>query len=155
MKYWHVETSQGFDSREESQRVLGHIGAPLEEVAIADKPALNLNQTAALNDAPELVDGTWTLDWTVTTGAATAEMIKAEAYRRIVAILPEWRQRNLLAQASILAEKGRSSWTDDELAAWNAGAAQWAQIAAIRAASDDIEAMSPIPTDYTDNSYWP
>lgn len=85
----------------------------------------------------------------------TVEEVKREAYRRIVSICPEWKQRNLLAQASILAEKGRANWTAEELAAWDAGEVIWQSIAGIRKASDDIEAMDPIPVDYTDNKWWP
>lgn len=81
--------------------------------------------------------------------------IKAEAYRRIIAICPEWKQRNLVAQASILAEKGRANWTPEEAAAWAAGEAIWEQIAAIREASDQLEAMDPLPTDFRDEQYWP
>jgi hypothetical protein len=80
--------------------------------------------------------------------------VKAEAARRIVAILPEWKQRNLTAQAAILAEKGRANWTADELAAWEAGAALWARVAAIRAASDAIETMEPIPRDVSADDLW-
>lgn len=83
-----------------------------------------------------------------------AQSVKDEAYRRIVAICPEWKQRNLTAQATILAEKGRANWTADELAAWEAGEAIWQSIAAIRAASDEIEAMDPIPQDFAEDSYW-
>jgi hypothetical protein len=81
--------------------------------------------------------------------------IKAEAHKRINNLVPEWKQRNLTAQASILAEKGRSNWTAQEMAAWEAGEAIWAQVEAIRAASDAIEAMTPIPTDFVDDQYWP
>ena len=81
--------------------------------------------------------------------------IKAEAYRRIVAVCPEWKQRNLTAQAAILAKKGEANWTQDEAAAWAAGEAIWTQIAAIRAASDDLEAMNPMPSDFTDERHWP
>lgn len=84
-----------------------------------------------------------------------AQQVKDEAYRRIVAICPEWKQRNLTAQASILAEKGRANWTAEELEAWNAGEAIWQSIAAIRAASDQLEAMGPIPDDYMDDKHWP
>jgi hypothetical protein len=80
--------------------------------------------------------------------------IKAEAERRILAICPEWKQRNLTAQAAILAEKGRSQWTAGELDAWTTGEALWAQVAAIRAASDALEAMDPIPEDITDDTHW-
>lgn len=84
----------------------------------------------------------------------SVDQIKAEAHRRIVAICPEWKQRNLTAQAAQLAEKGRDNWTAEEVAAWNAGKALWEQIVALRAASDALEAMDPIPTDYTDDKYW-
>lgn len=86
--------------------------------------------------------------------AEQVEAVKAEAMRRILAICPEWKQRNLTAQAAILAEKGRASWTADELAAWNAGRAIWDQIAAIRSRSDAIEAMDPIPADFADDQHW-
>ena len=82
------------------------------------------------------------------------EAVKAEAMRRILALCPEWKQRNLTAQAAILAEKGRAGWTTDEFAAWNAGKAIWDQIAAIRSRSDAIEAMDPIPADFADDQHW-
>lgn len=84
----------------------------------------------------------------------TPERVKREANRRIIAIAPEWKQRNLLAQAAILAAKGRSSWTAEEQAAWDAGEAIWVRISAIRAASDALEEMDPIPSDYRDDKYW-
>lgn len=81
--------------------------------------------------------------------------IKAEAHRRIILIIPEWKQRNLTAQAAVLAEKGRANWTAEELAAWDAGEAVWAQVQAVRTASDALEAIDPIPTDITADQYWP
>ena len=80
--------------------------------------------------------------------------VKAEAGRRIVAICPEWRQRNLTAQATQLLRKGEVNWSSEEAAAWAAGQAIWDQIAAIRARSDEIEAMDPIPADFRDDAYW-
>jgi hypothetical protein len=82
------------------------------------------------------------------------DLIKAEAARRILEICPEWKQRNLTAQAAILAKKGEANWTPEEQAAWDAGEVIWAQIAAIRAKSDALEAMDPIPADFKDDSYW-
>lgn len=82
-------------------------------------------------------------------------LVKAEAYRRIVTLCPEWKQRNLTAQAAQLAKKGEANWTEAEGAAWAAGEALWAQIAGIRAASDTLEAMSPIPVDFADDQHWP
>ncbi|MDN2584078.1 hypothetical protein [Aquibium sp. ELW1220] len=86
--------------------------------------------------------------------AEQIEAVKAEAMRRILVICPEWKQRNLTAQAAILAEKGRANWTTDELAAWNAGKAIWDRIAAVRMRSDAIEALDPIPADFTDDQHW-
>lgn len=85
----------------------------------------------------------------------TADMVKQEAYRRIIAICPEWKQRNLTAQAAQLAKKGEANWTPEEAAAWAAGEAIWNQIATIRAASDTLENMSHIPADYKSDIYWP
>ena len=81
--------------------------------------------------------------------------VKAEAMRRILAIVPRWKQRNLNAQAAALAEKGRETWTPEELAAWNASAALWARVKAIREASDHIEIMDPMPVDIKDPDLWP
>lgn len=85
----------------------------------------------------------------------TPEQVKAEAQRRITAIAPEWKQRNLIAQAAILAEKGRANWTAEELAAWDAGSLVWVSIVATRTVSDVIEAMDPIPADFDDDTHWP
>lgn len=80
--------------------------------------------------------------------------VKAEAARRILEICPEWKQRNLTAQAAILAKKGEANWSPEEAAAWSAGEQIWAQIALIRAKSDALEAMSEIPADFKNDSYW-
>lgn len=84
----------------------------------------------------------------------SVEQIKTEAMRRILALCPEWKQRNLLAQATILAKKGAANWTTEEQAAWDAGEALWTQIAAIRAKSDAIEAMDPRPSNVRDDALW-
>ena len=84
----------------------------------------------------------------------SADDVRAEAMRRILAIAPEWRQRNLTAQAAILAAKGRDNWTAADQAAWDAGEIKWAEIAALRAASNVLEAMQEIPQDYRDDKHW-
>lgn len=91
----------------------------------------------------------------VEVGTVTAEDVKAEAMRRILAVAPEWKQRNLTAQAAILAKIGEANWTTEQAAAWAAGEAVWSAVAAIRAASDVIEALDPIPQDYADDARWP
>lgn len=80
--------------------------------------------------------------------------VKAEAARRILEICPEWKQRNLTAQAAILAKKGEANWSPEEAEAWVAGEQIWAQIALIRTKSDALEAMSEIPADFKNDSYW-
>jgi len=123
-------------------------------VTLLDRPTTETWQRATRNDLPTLIDGVWTLGWTVTDIPATVEMVKAEAGRRIIVICPEWKQRNLTAQAAQLAKKGEANWTPEEQAAWDAGEALWNQIAAIRAKSDLLEVMNPIPVDYTLDTYW-
>lgn len=63
----------------------------------------------------------------------TAFDVKAEARRRILAFAPEWKQLNAIREG------------DSDL---------FAALDAIRAASDVIEAMDPIPLDFADDAYW-
>ena len=113
-----------------------------------------------LSDCPEAPDGVgvgWSYDGTHFSPPVVAvdpSAVKAEASRRILEIAPEWQQRNLLAQATILSEKGRENWTAAETASWTAGEQIWTEIASIRSKSNDIEAMDPIPVDFADDQYW-
>lgn len=84
----------------------------------------------------------------------TAQDVKSEAQRRILHILPEWKQRNLTARAAELAIKGVQNWSLDEQAEVVAGQALWDQIKIVRTKSDELEAMNPIPIDYSDDKYW-
>ena len=112
--------------------------------------------------APEAPDGVgigWVWDGTDYAPPApanvTVDQVKAEAQRRILTIVPEWKQRNLTARGTVLAKKGEPNWTAAEQTEWDAGEAIWAQVEAIRAASDVLEATAPIPQDFTDNKHWP
>ena len=73
---------------------------------------------------------------------------KAEANRRILAILPEWKQRNYTARAVEKVAAGEVG--DDE---WNAMNAAWTAIKAIRLASDAIEAEINALTDEQAGQY--
>lgn len=84
----------------------------------------------------------------------TSDDVKAEAYRRIVGVCPEWRQRNLTARAAELALRG-GELSEDEQAEVAAGQAVWDQIKAIRDASNALEAMEEVPPNYADDVYWP
>ncbi len=76
--------------------------------------------------------------------------VKAEAGRRILAIMPEWRQRNVIADLS-------SSNSDTKTAAET----EWAKVTAIRTKSNEIEAsigsMSDeeiVNFDASDDAHW-
>ena len=82
--------------------------------------------------------------------------IKKEASRRILEIAPEWKQRNLISSGVEMLDKlvqGGSLSTAD-LAARNYSLSIWSQIAKIRAKSNELEAMDPIPNDFKDDKYW-
>jgi hypothetical protein len=83
--------------------------------------------------------------------------VKAEAARRILARFPDWKQRNMNAQAIALLQSLilNGSLTAEEQALSDSLNAAWAAVSAIRAASDAIEAMDPIPLDYADDTLWP
>lgn len=108
----------------------------------------------------------------VAAGAPTDEQIreykharsKQVAYEKITAILPEWKQRNLLAYGLefVIGEfkKGRPITADDMLQI-DGALAVWQVIKDIRAASDLIEAELALvadPENYSveaDNPLWP
>lgn len=83
--------------------------------------------------------------------------VKAECNRRVIAIMPEHHQRNTLA-AGLMAvtQYGQdlASWPADEKARHDAAMIKWAEIERLRARSDLIEAMRPIPADFADDGYW-
>ncbi|MEQ8784174.1 MAG: hypothetical protein RIE06_31290 [Roseibium album] len=93
--------------------------------------------------------------WVHNPPAITVDQVRTEAARRILAVCPEWKQRNLTARAAELAMKGSANWATDEQAEVAAGQAIWDQIKAIRTASNALEPMDPIPADYADDSHWP
>lgn len=89
--------------------------------------------------------------------APTVSEVKAEAQRRIEAIMPSYKQSNFHAQFAETAMTYGvvpSGWPAELQQVLGAAMAQWAQIKAIRARSNEIEAMNPIPADMRDDSYW-
>lgn len=89
---------------------------------------------------------------------------KTEAQRRIILIVPEWKQRNLLARSSELLERKLDNLiTSEEEAELLDIKAIWGQITAIRSASDNIEAEINTKTsvdavqnyDVQNSSAWP
>lgn len=86
----------------------------------------------------------------------TPAEVKAEAARRILAMAPEWRQRNAAQRMIILAlaRQDRDLSAEEQAEVVSIGE-MWVGIEVIRAASDAIEAMDPIPADFAENTYWP
>lgn len=89
--------------------------------------------------------------------APQADDVKAEARRRILARFPEWKQANMTARGVeltlVLASGGQWSQQEQAEAAALQEACDW--IKQVRAASDVLEAMSPIPADYATDARWP
>lgn len=93
--------------------------------------------------------------------------VKAEANRRIIALIPgatprNWihRQLNLLMQAVWLLDKGPEAWTEEERGQITRLRALKSRIDAIRAASDQIErqietAEDPYSVPIETNPLWP
>lgn len=90
--------------------------------------------------------------------AIAPELVKAEAERRIVAIMAPHQQRNVQAKGLEMVLKygpDVTAWPPAEQARAQDALAKWAAIEAIRAASDVIEALDPIPQDYAADERWP
>jgi hypothetical protein len=81
--------------------------------------------------------------------------IKAEAERRILALLPEWKQRNLTARGVelVLALVKNRGWSPEEAAEAAQIQAQWNKVNAIRDRSNDLE--QSLPADFAGNQNWP
>ncbi|WP_434050838.1 MAG: hypothetical protein RDA78_16095 [Roseibium sp.] len=82
--------------------------------------------------------------------AGTVEGVKAAASRLILSLAPDWQQRNYIARGSELIRKVQTggTLTPEEEAEETAMQALWTTVKAIRAKSDELEAISPIPADY-------
>lgn len=79
--------------------------------------------------------------------------IKEEARKRIVSVLPEWKQANATARAVELVSLGQASGPE-----WEAMQSAWAWVKAVRAHSDILEAQAalldhPLTLDIT--AGWP
>jgi hypothetical protein len=84
----------------------------------------------------------------------TIDDVRLEAQRRIYARYPQWKQANMTARAVELLRKGEAKWSADDVAESTALDAAWTWIASIRAKSDDLIALRPIPADFADDAYW-
>lgn len=87
----------------------------------------------------------------------TAAEVKAECRRRILAIMSEDQQRNTLAAgqaATMQYGADPTYWPTDLQERQAAAMAAWAEIERLRARSNEIELMDPIPEDITAEALW-
>lgn len=87
--------------------------------------------------------------------AIASDFVKAERQRRIRQIADTDKQAYYSRVMIALLERGKETWTADEIALVDAIRAGNAKIDAIVAAAAEIEAMEPIPADFADDKYWP
>lgn len=83
--------------------------------------------------------------------------VKNEARRRILDRFPDWKQANMTARGVELQDIWRrvGAWTEIEQAEADALTGAWAWIKAVRAASDAIEALDAVPSDFGADLRWP
>lgn len=174
-RFWHPETSQGFATKREASETLQVHPPALVEPTIEVRPATSPNQIAILNDTPTESGGEWSYGWTVTTVAATEAMVRAEAARRMRALVASYSDAERETWA-VQEEEAKAVLADAEADApllsqladadgitvaamatkvmTNAGLFKAAS-GAILAAQRTLIAMDPIPSDFTDDSHWP
>lgn len=129
----------------------GHRWLPLETVVTyAENPLLRAETTVVVEENRYLrrVDGVRRDE------AEQKALVKAEARRRILDRYPDWKQTNMLARSVELVKKG-NTLTPEELTETQQLEAVWAWIKAVRTASDQLEAMTPIPLDFNEDGRWP
>jgi hypothetical protein len=83
--------------------------------------------------------------------------VKAEARRRITQRFPDWKQANMTARGVELLNirVAAGSWTAPQAQEAGELGAAWDWIKAVRAASNAIEALAPIPADFASDTRWP
>jgi hypothetical protein len=79
-------------------------------------------------------------------------LVKAEAARRIFQIYPLWKQYNLAVDKFTLMDTPNRTPEEESKMQEVTDSINW--IKSIRLRSNELEAMDPIPKDYTNDSYW-
>ena len=84
------------------------------------------------------------------------QCVKDLASKKILALAPEWKQRNMMATGLALLNKGKENWTAEETAVVAQIDAAWAALKTIRDASNAIEAElgNDINYDWENSPLW-
>ena len=137
----------------------------------ADAPTY-FREIEKLNDTVQNISGSWTQVWTSSSidydetevRANIIANVKAEANSRIVARVPEWKQRNYLAYSLEMTRKeaAGTTLTAQESATMTFIEGEWAYAISVRAASDTIEGLLAVMTvrealsvDIANHPEWP
>ena len=135
------------------------VGKGWRIVPVAEVPSPDFNSRLETASVAYVVDGDQVVQrWTVTqrSDAEQKAEVKAEARARILARLPDWKQRNMTARGvELINLRASRPLTADEQAEAVALQAAWDWVRAVRTASDAIEAMDSIPVDFRDDKRWP
>lgn len=133
----------------------GKMLRPLTAIAEPEHEPTLEHATVALIVTPEEVYQEWTV--TRRPLEQQIEAVRAECGRRIYTAFPQWRQANYTARATELIEKKADGLVLDaqELAELAALKSVWDWIKAVRAASNVLEALDPIPPNYQADENWP
>ena len=168
--YARVEDGQIVERREFAPGAIpahkAHLWKPIE----GDAPSYDTFRQS-LSTPTETIEADRVLRTWVVSDVSTdnlRNMVKAEARRRILTRFPDWKQSNMIARSAELARiqsglmrdangelVATRTLTSEELAEEQAINLAWAWIKAVRAASDSIELINPIPSDYASDARWP
>jgi hypothetical protein len=128
-------------------------------VHVEDTPGPDHSSKLETAIAVRVVDGAKVVtQWTVARRpiAEQNQAVKDEARRRILSRYPEWRQANMTARGvELTLTKIAREWTPEEQGEADTLQGAWDWVESVRAASDAIEALSPIPADFRDDKHWP
>lgn len=136
---------------------------------VIEEPSPTYNEATQriVRQQPQLINNQWVIKWVVADKTEEEQIqyrekqvrnIKAEASRRIISIVPEWKQRNIIARGLEIARKmirnGPNTLSPEEEAEEAAISALWTEVKRLRTVSDQLEAMDPLPQDFADDKYW-
>lgn len=133
----------------------GKMLRPFIEVAQPDHEPTLEAATVAIEITPEQVTQVWTVQRRSLEVQHAA--VKTECGRRIYTPFPQWKQANLTARATELVNLRvvNGALTPEETAEFALLQSIWDWIKSVRAASDVLEAMDPIPLSYQSDQHWP
>lgn len=126
-------------------------------------PVYNEATQRIVRQQPQIVNNQWFIKWSIVDKTEEEKIqyredqirkVKAEAKRRIISIVPEWKQRNMIAHRLELLLIGKDAWTQEQRDENLALELIWETVKMIRVKSDALEAINPIPEDFADDRHW-